>query len=845
MTARPSSSNSPWHAQSPTAALEKLEVDPNRGLLHSEVAGRLKKYGPNQLTEKPGPSPLLLFLNQFKNLMILVLIAAAVISGLVGELSDTMVILAIVLLNALLGASQEIKAERAVKALKRLAEPQATVLRDGQWQKLSSRELVPGDIIALEAGAHVPADVRLLEVHSLKVDESALTGESVAVEKQVEALSEVPLADRKNMAYLGCAIVYGRGLALVTTTGMQTEMGHIAALIEQEKQEPTPLEKRFEHLGRWLALLALAISAIIFLAGVLRGELPIDMFLTAVSLAVAAIPEGLPAVVTIALALGAYRLVKRHAIIRKLPAVETLGSVTAICSDKTGTLTENRMTARHLEADNQRLAILCGLLCNDADLTLGDPTEIALVALAAQTGLKKAEAEKLYPRVFEYPFDSDRKMMTTVHSNPEGGFEAFAKGALGVILDKCPAADKEKVFSAARPYLSSGMRLLGLAYKHVGEPRTEEKDFTFAGFVAMSDPPRPEVKSAAGLCRGAGIKPIMITGDHKLTALAIARELDIAHSEAEVLEGHQLEALNDQQLRERVKHIKVYARVSPAHKLKIVRALQLNGEIVAMTGDGVNDAPALKRADIGVAMGIAGTDVAKEAADMILTDDNFATIVAAVEEGRGIYDNIKKFLRYMLSTNTGEVFTMFFSIILRFPLPLLPIHILFINLVTDGLPALALSVEPAEADIMKRPPRNPHEPITAGRLLFSIMGIGFLMAAGTLILFYWGLNGGGLSKAQTIAFTTLSLFQMAHVMNCRSLEKSLFEIGWLTNPYLILAVLSTVLIQMAVVYLPPLQAIFKTTALSFQELTAIFLVSALPILVVEIRRRFSPGSRRK
>jgi Ca2+-transporting ATPase len=849
MTARPSSPQAPWHTLSPASSLEKLKTDPARGLDGREVEERAKQFGLNQLTEKPGPSLLLIFFSQFKDFMILVLIAAAIISGFVGELSDTLVILAIVVLNALLGASQEIRAERAVAALKKLAEPQATVRREGEWLRVAARELVPGDIVTLEAGAHVPADVRLLEVHSLKVDESALTGESAAVEKQVEAISESPLADRKNMAYLGCAIVYGRGLALVTATGMQTEIGQIAALIERQKPEPTPLEKRFEHLGRWLALLALIICAFIFLAGVLRGELVIEMFLTAISLAVAAIPESLPAVVTIALALGAYRLVKRHAIIRKLPAVETLGSVTTICSDKTGTLTQNKMTVRHLQADDRRLAILCAVLCNDAllkgDQLIGDPTEGALLTFAEQEGFKKSEVEKLFPRVFEYPFDSDRKMMTTVHSNPEGGFDAFAKGALGAILDRSKGADRQKIQEAAQEYMSSGMRVLALAFKHTDDMRTLESDFTFIGLVAMSDPPRPEARSAVELCRLAGIKPIMITGDHKLTALAIARELDIAHQEEEVLEGFELEALNDIELKQRAENIKVYARVSPAHKLRIVSALQARGEIVAMTGDGVNDAPALKRANIGVAMGIAGTDVAKEAADMILTDDNFATIVAAIEEGRGIYDNIKKFLRYMLSTNAGEVITMFFSLILRFPLPLLPIHLLFVNLVTDGLPALALSVEPAEVDLMKRPPRNPKEPITAGGLLFSMAGIGSLMAVGTLILFYWGLKGGGIGKAQTMAFTTLSFFQMSHVMNCRSLERSLFKIGWRSNPYLILAVLGTIIMQMAVVYLPPLQAIFKTTALSFQELITIILVSLTPILVVEIRKRFNPVSRRK
>ncbi|MFA4904915.1 MAG: cation-translocating P-type ATPase [Candidatus Margulisiibacteriota bacterium] len=833
-----------WHTLIIDQVLQELNVDPARGLSSGEVQERTKRFGFNQLIEKKGPSPILIFFSQFKDFMILVLLAAAAVSGLVGEFSDTLVIMAIVILNALLGASQEIRAEKAVAALKKLAAPQSTVLRNQKWQKIPSRELVPGEIVTLEAGSLVPADVRLIEVHSLKVDESALTGESAAVEKQTAPLADLPLADRKNMAYLGTNITYGRAKAVVTASGMQTEIGGIASMLEEQEAEPTPLEKRFEALGKWLGILALGISALIFLAGLWEGQLFIEMFLTSISLAVAAIPEGLPAVVTIALALGSYRLVKRHAIIRKLPAVETLGSVTTICSDKTGTLTENKMTVRDLKASDRRLAILCGLLCNDATLTLGDPTEIALVELANREGLDKAEAETRYPRVFEYPFDSDRKMMTTVHQNPEGGFDAFAKGALGVILDRCPKADRETITMQAHQLMDSGMRVLALAYKHTGEMKTPESDFTFLGLVAMSDPPRPEVLSAVKLCREAGINPLMITGDHKLTALAIARELNLAQREEEVLEGIQLDSLSEAQLREMVRTIKVFARVSPAHKLRIVSALQKNGEVVAMTGDGVNDAPALKRANIGVAMGIAGTDVAKEAADMILTDDNFATIVAAIEEGRGIYENIKKFLRYLLSTNAGEVLTMFFSILLRLPLPLLPIHLLFINLVTDGLPALALSVEPAEADLMQRPPRDPKEPVTAGGLLFSMVGIGSLMAAGTLGLFYWGLNGVGLIKAQTMAFTTLSFFQMSHVMNCRSFDKSLFRIGWLSNPQLILAVAGTLLMQMAVIYLPPLQAVFKTTALSFQELTTILLISSTPILAVEIRKFVSPGSRR-
>jgi len=844
------------------------------GLTSAEAQARLKKYGRNELVESPPPSPLFIFLEQFKDTMILVLLLAAIVSGLIGEFKDAFFILAIVILNALLSSSQQIRAEAAVAALKKLAAPLATVIRDGKPQKLPSREIVPGDLILLEAGSLIQADARLIETFNLKIDESSLTGESVAVEKDSQPLNleNVPLADQKNMAFMGCAVIYGRGKALVVATGMNTELGKIAKMIGAEPPQLTPLQKRFEELGRWLAGLALTICVLIFAAGILRGEPLINMFLTAVSLAVAAIPEGLPAVITIALSLGAYRMVKRNAIIRKLPAVETLGSVTVICSDKTGTLTQNKMVVRQvynedrilqitgegyqprgefilydhpLDLDREpdlRLQLLAGLLCNDSHLggekIIGDPTEGALVVLAAKAGLDKSEMEKLYPRVNEIPFDSSRKMMTTIHGNPSGGYLCFSKGALGVILDLCEVPEKDKIVRTAENLARSGMRILGIAYKRSPDPKTEERNFNFLGFAAMSDPPRPEVKYAVELCRQAHIKPIMITGDHKLTALAIARELNIARHEEEVLEGAELQKLSDAEFKNLVPKIKVYARTSPEQKLKIIEALKAYDEIVAMTGDGVNDAPALKKADIGVAMGITGTDVSREASDMVLMDDNFRTIVSAIEEGRGIYDNIKKFIRYMLSTNAGEVFTMFFSILLRAPLPLLPIQILWINLVTDGLPALALSVEPIEAGIMQRPPRPPKEKITAGGLIQSMLGIGLLMGVGSMVLFYWGMQNGGIVKARTLAFTVLALFQMAHVLNCRSLDKSLFKIGLLSNPYLLLAILLTIIMQMAVVYIPALQEIFKTTALSFTELAVISAVALTPILMVELRKRF-------
>jgi Ca2+-transporting ATPase len=862
-----------WHQLSPEEAARQLDSDPKAGLSKAEAQARLAKYGKNEITEPPSASPLLIFLQQFKDTMIIVLLAAAAISGIIGELNDTLFILAIVLINALLSTSQQLRAERAVAALKKLSAPLALVIREGETQKIPSREIVLGDLIILEAGAKIQADARLIETYNLKIDESSLTGESVPVEKQIRSLAadNIPLGDRTNLVFTGTAVTYGRGKALVVACGMETQLGRIAKMIEEEPGVTTPLQERFAYFGKWLAVIALSICALIFLAGIWRGEDWVNMFLTAVSLAVAAIPEGLPAVVTIALALGAYRLVKRHAIIRKLPAVETLGSVTVICSDKTGTLTQNKMVVRQVYSEDRvisvsgegyqprgkfllydqplnlekepslRLQLLAGLLCNDAQLSQegiwGDPTEGSLVVLAAKAGLDKAESEKLYPRVAEIPFDSDRKLMTTVHSNPAGGYCCFTKGALGAILKLCNLEEEEKVVKVAENLARSGMRILGLAYKRTLDAKPEERNLQFLGFVAMSDPPRPEVKAAILSCQQAHIRPIMITGDHKLTALAIARELGLAEHEGEVMEGSELDKVD---LKKIINKINVFARVSPEHKLRIVLALKDQGEIVAMTGDGVNDAPALKKADIGVAMGIAGTDVAKEASDMILTDDNFASIVAAVEEGRGIYDNIKKFVRYMLTTNSGEILTMFGSILLRLPLPILPVQILWVNLVTDGLPALALSVEPAEADIMRRPPRDPKEKISAGGLLYSMLGIGVLMAAGTLGLFYLGLKAEGLVKARTLAFTALSFFQMSHVLNCKSLNRSLFRTGLFSNLYLILAIFSTIIMQMAVVYLPPLQGVFKTTALSFAELFLVIAVASTPILAVEARKKFNP-----
>lgn len=800
---------------------QTLSAELKLGLSTEEAGKRLLSYGPNRLVEKRRKSFLAIFLGQFTDFLIVILIIAAIISGFLGEWNDSIAIFAIVFINAVLGASQEVRAERAIAALKKLSIPLVTALRDGSYKKISSSELVPGDIVLLEAGAFVPADLRLAEAVNLKIDESTLTGESQTADKQSEALEEenLPVADQKNMAFSGTIVTYGRGKGIVVLTGMATELGKIAELISAEEKEKTPLEKKFADFGKWLGSICLAICAFIFLAGFLMKEAGIaDMFLTSVSLAVAAIPEGLPAVITISLALGAYRLVKRSAIIRKLPAVETLGSITVICSDKTGTLTENKMTVEEIEVFGDRELLLMGAaLCNDAKLTVGDPTEIALVVAAEKEGLRKEELEEKYPRLLEIPFDSKTKRMTTLHKcAEEKGFAAFTKGALDVILDLCvnlSAEQKKQIIARAEALAQKGRRILAVACKkyEVFPDKLVETDLNYLGFLSMVDPIRPEVKAAVEKCKRAGITPVMITGDHRLTAFAVARELGI-----------------DQ----------VFARVSPEDKVNIVSDFKKRGEIVAMTGDGVNDAPALKLADIGVAMGIAGTDVAKEASDMVLADDNFATIVGAVEEGRGIYDNILKFVRYILTTNSGEIFTMFFSILLRFPLPLLPIQILWVNLVTDGLPALALTMEPVEKDIMNRPPRKPDESITGHGLLWSMVGIGFLMAVVTLGLFKFGLAISP-EKARTLAFSTLAFLQMAHVLNCKSLDKSLFRIGIFSNWYLIGAIALTLILQFVVVQAPVVQKFFNTTALSAPEWLLTIGLSLTPVAVVELRKKLA------
>ncbi len=860
-----------WHRKETSEVVERLNSS-LQGLSNEEARKRLVEYGPNELREKKKKSPVMLFLDQFRDFMILVLIAAAVVSGFIGNASDTIAIAVIVILNAVIGFVQEYRAEKAMAALKKMASPTATVIREGIPANIPASELVPGDVVILEAGKIVPADMRLLEAARLKTEEAALTGESNPVEKHSKPLHEEmpPLADRKNMVYRGTSVTYGRGRAMVTATGMNTELGKIAAMLQEEEEVKTPLQKRLARFGQRLAVAILAICAIVFVAGILRGSSPVLMLLTAISLAVAAIPEALPAVVTISLAFGARKMVKQNALIRKLPAVETLGSVTYICSDKTGTLTMNRMTVEKIYVDGRlagsgpracpegsplHMFFIALALSNDAGADagnniIGDPTEAALYSIAKRHGFDKKDLQKDFPRVAEIPFDSERKCMTTFHRWSDGKIISFTKGAVDVLIEKSgniltsgglKDIDTEKILGINERMAADGLRVLGIAMRKWEKlpedisPENVETGLTVLGLTGMLDPPREEAQEAVRLCKTAGIIPVMITGDHPLTARTIAKRLVILENDsAAVITGRELDALSLAEFEARVEHIRVYARVAPEQKLKIVKALQDRGQFVAMTGDGVNDAPALKRADIGIAMGITGTDVSKEAAHMILLDDNFATIVKAIKEGRKIYDNIRKFIKYLLATNSGEVWTVFLAPFLGLPLPLLPIHILWINLMTDGLPALALSVEPEEEDLMQRPPRHPKESIFAHGLGISALWVGILMAAITLSLQAWSIKTG--AHWQTMVFTVLCLSQLAGVMAMRSEKESLFKVGLFSNIPLLGAVLLGFILQMATVYLPPLNSIFRTKPLTPAELLITLSLSSMVFFAVELEK---------
>ncbi|AEM79567.1 calcium-translocating P-type ATPase, SERCA-type [Thermoanaerobacter wiegelii] len=853
---------------------KELETDDKNGLTQHQANERLLKYGKNILKEKKRKSIFSLFIEQFQDYMVIILIIASIISFFLGETTDAVIILAIVILNALLGTIQENNAEKSLEALKKLSQPLAKVIRDGKVMEVEASSLVIGDIVLIEAGNIIPADGRLIEAKNLKVDEAILTGESVPVDKVDTVIEneDIPLGDRLNLVYMGTTVTYGRGKLIVIATGMDTEMGKVAGLIENERDVKTPLQLKLEELSKYLGTAALLISAVIFAIGVLQKRPAFDMFMTAVSLAVAAIPEGLPAIITVTLALGVQKMIKKNAIIRKLPAVETLGSTSVICSDKTGTLTQNKMTVvkfytndRKVNADKDEVKqedyflFKNAALCTDAFIDetgkgIGDPTEVALVAVLNDVvGLKKADIEKEFPRIAELPFDSDRKMMSTIHAMDNGGFRLITKGALDNIIQRSKYILKDNKIlpldEIERNRLSfineemgkEALRVIAVAYKDIKEiPKNlssneMEKDLIFIGLIGMIDPPRLEAKHSVEICKKAGIKPVMITGDHKITASAIARELGILEDNDEAVTGKELDRISDEELKERIKRIPVFARVSPEHKMRIVKAWQKNGAVVAMTGDGVNDAPALKQADIGVAMGITGTDVAKEAADMVLTDDNFATIVAAIKEGRTIFTNIKKAIHYLLTCNLGEIVVLFIATILGMPMPLKPIHILWVNLITDSLPALALGFEPAEKDIMEKKPRPKGESIFAGGLAYRIPLEGMLIGLVTLIAFIIGLKQN-IETARTMAFAVLTLSQLAQALNVRS-DKSVFKIGLFTNKYMVFALIVSILLQVIVI-VTPLNTIFGLRNINIYDWDIIIAMSILPLLVMEVVKFF-------
>ena len=861
------------HNQSRSQVVETLKSDIAMGLTQGEAQQRLSQYGENKLREKPKKTNFQRFLDQFKDAMILILLIAAAISFTVAivegnpkEFFEPVLILLIVFINAILGVFQESKAEKALDALKNMSAPHARVIRDGKEMLISSSELVPGDIIRLEAGDFIPADARLLQSASLKAEESALTGESVPSEKDAEAVvaEDAPLGDRSNMVFSGCSVTYGTATAIVTATGMDTQMGKIADLLDNEEEGQTPLQQKLAQLGKYLGFMALGACAIIFLVGILNGLEILHIFMTAVSLAVSAIPEGLPAIVTIVLSIGVQRMVKKNAIIRRLPAVETLGSASVICSDKTGTLTQNRMTLVKAWLDGQdepedisennseaiRKLLSYATLCSNGSVEfkdghethLGDPTETAIVLAAHKNGMPKELLNQQYPRLGEIPFDSDRKLMTTINL-VDGKHLVIVKGAVDVMASRCVSGDLEKAAQVNENMSRNALRVLAVGYKFIDAlpatltPEELETDLHFMGLVGMIDPPRPEAKAAVALCRKAGIKVVMITGDHVVTASAIAKDLDILRDGDRAITGAQLDAMSDEELDAQVTEISVYARVSPENKIRIVKAWQRRDQIVSMTGDGVNDAPALKAADIGCAMGITGTDVAKGAADMTLTDDNFATIVDAVQEGRGIYANIKKVVGFLLGTNIGEVITVFVAMLLWHESPLLSMQLLWINLVTDSLPAIALGMEPVENDVMDRKPKPKKEGLFAHGFGVRTVLQGVMFGSLSLIAYWLGKTFTGLEAGgQTLAFMVLAMSQVVQAFNMRS-EHSLFKIGPFTNKTLNKAALISTGLMVLVMF-TPLSGIFGLMTLSPWLYLAGVGLFMVPLAVMEFSKAF-------
>jgi len=873
-----------WFSKSQDEVLKEFNVNPSVGLTSEEVKARLEKYGLNKLKGKPKKSAITLFFEQLKDMLIYVLLGATVITIAIGEYVDAIIILLVVVLNAVIGVVQEYKAEKAIEALQKMTTPKSLVRRDGEVIEISSEELVPGDIVIIDAGRYIPADLRLISSANLQIEESALTGESVPVNKNADDIHEdlkTPIGDRSNMAFMSTLATYGRGEGVVVATAMETEIGKIAKILDEDTEEMTPLQKRLDELGRTLGFLAIGICALIFVIALFQKRDLFEMFLTAISLAVAAIPEGLAAIVAIVLALGVTKMSKNNAIVKKLPAVETLGSVNIICSDKTGTLTQNKMTvvkyytynnlkdlpttetnpqANEDEAEMIKTFVLCSDATYENGHSTGDPTEIALVEMGHKFKLTKKELNEKHKRVGEKPFDSDRKLMSTL--NVEGNkYRVHTKGALDNILKISTRAlvagkvvplteeMKENYLKVAEEMSNNALRVLGAAYKDVDriiEPDEMEKDLIVLGFVGMIDPPRVEVKDSIKKAKGAGITPVMITGDHRNTAVAIAKELEIAESFEESITGAEIDKLTDEEFSEKINNYKVFARVSPEHKVKIVKAFKAQGNIVSMTGDGVNDAPSLKYADIGVAMGITGTDVSKGASDMILTDDNFTTIVRAIEEGRNIYANIKKAVIFLLSCNLGEVITIFASMLFFWPVPLLPTQILWINLITDSLPAIALGVDPGDKDVMKKKPRDPKQSFFAeGAGLRAIIG-GFLIGILTLIAFYFGLTEHGyslgskdipeevLTYSRTMAFVVIAASQLFYSLSMRNFEKSIIKIGVFSNRYLIGAIGIGLFLQLIVISVPILASAFSVHNLNLRDWAIVIAFALTPLIVNEI-----------